>query len=275
MHLPTASTNPPYSRRTRENLIFCCYSATFFFAAKRRSEGAFLMRALERLIGSLKQQPDYRLSSSYSVRQLFTILLWRGLQVMRGLRFRFFLAKSSSPLFCGRGVRIEHAAMVRAGRSLILEDFVFINALSRKGITLGRNVTIARGTIISCTGVIARCGDGVSIGDRSAIGAQSFLGGQGGIEIGTDVIMGPGVRIFSENHVFADISMPIRLQGEERARVTIENDCWIGAGATILAGVTIGCGTVVAAGAVVTKSHPRGSILGGVPARVIGSREGS
>jgi len=230
---------------------------------------------IERTIRRLKRDPDYHLSSTYSARQLCTIVYWRALQVVRGLRLRAFIRSSESPLFCGRRVRIEHAYQLRVGGSLILDDDVYINALSTEGVVLGRNVTIARGCVVTCTGVIARCGTGVVIGDRSAIGAHSYLSGQGGITIGADVLMGPGVRIFSENHNFNDPVTAIRLQGETRARVTIEDDCWIGAGVTILAGVVVGRGSVVASGAVLTRSQPPMSVVAGIPGRVIGRRDGT
>ena len=51
--------------------------------------------------------------------------------------------------------------------------------------------------------------------------------------------------------------------------IIVEDDVWIGNGATILSGVRIGQGSVVAAGAVVTKDVPPYAIVGGVPAKVI------
>ena len=51
--------------------------------------------------------------------------------------------------------------------------------------------------------------------------------------------------------------------------VLIGNGCWIGAKAVILKDVTLGDCCVVAAGAVVTRSFPEGSVVAGVPARLL------
>lgn len=51
--------------------------------------------------------------------------------------------------------------------------------------------------------------------------------------------------------------------------IVVENDVWIGYGATILSGVTLGCGCVVGAGALVNKDVPPYAIVAGVPAKVI------
>ncbi|MFM2280568.1 MAG: hypothetical protein RLZZ444_2799 [Pseudomonadota bacterium] len=63
-----------------------------------------------------------------------------------------------------------------------------------------------------------------------------------------------------------------RLADRRRPPVTIGNDVWVGAKATILRGVTIGDGAVVAANAVVTRDVPAYAIVAGIPARIVGYR---
>jgi hypothetical protein len=58
----------------------------------------------------------------------------------------------------------------------------------------------------------------------------------------------------------------------KKRRLVIGNDVWIGDRAYIMTGVSIGHGSIIAANAVVTKDVLPYSIVGGVPAKVIGQR---
>ena len=67
-----------------------------------------------------------------------------------------------------------------------------------------------------------------------------------------------------------------RIQGAEHGifeTVSVGPDCWIGAGAVVLA--EIGGKTTIGAGSVVVYPIPAGSVAAGSPARVIGSSYGS
>jgi acetyltransferase-like isoleucine patch superfamily enzyme len=231
-----------------------------------------LRKAVERLIGRLKRDSSYRLDGNYTNGDLVELVMRRAGEATRGAFLARRAREAAWPIFSGRHVRLQHGRLATIGRASIVGDDVLMNALSSDGLHLGANVTIGRGTTLTCTGVFSRPGVGIRVGDRTGIGEYSHIGGQGGVEIGNDVLFGPGIRIFSENHEFAAADRLIRTQGERRGRVTIGDDCWFGAGVTILAGVSIGSGCVVGAGSVVTSDIPARSVAVGVPARVISTR---
>lgn len=228
---------------------------------------------VQKLVGQLKSEPQYTFQQTFELRDLVYVLFYRFSQVIRGLRIRLKLKSCQGLLFCGRNVIIEHGYKVSTGEGLILEDGIRINALSANGVVLGRNVTIKTGAIIVCSGVIKNIGIGLRVGDFTCIGSYNHIAAQGGIEIGCNVIIGPGVMIFSEDHNYSDVNLPIRMQGESRERVLIEDDCWVGGGAHILKGVTVGRGSIIAAGAVVIEDIPPYSVVAGVPGRVVKNRK--
>lgn len=89
------------------------------------------------------------------------------------------------------------------------------------------------------------------------------------ISVGKKVLVGPCVRVYDSD--FHNIDPHRRNEPGKSAPVIIEDNAWVGAGATILKGVTIGYGSIVAAGAVVTKSIPPLSIAAGNPCKIVGT----
>lgn len=230
-----------------------------------------MKKLVEKTISSIKGEP-YRLDPAMTSSDLLSIVAGKALEAARGTVKGFFFKEKEGIAFIGRRVKIEHAAHIRAGRGLTLGDGVRINALSKDGVTLGDNVSIGAGSILECTGVIRELGVGITIGDHVGFAQNAFISVRGPVEIGDDCIFGPNVSLFSENHNFRNREVPIRLQGATRKGIKIGRDCWFGANSVVLDGVAIGDGCVIAAGAVVTKDVESYSIVGGVPAKVIGSR---
>lgn len=92
--------------------------------------------------------------------------------------------------------------------------------------------------------------------------------------IGENVMMGPEVLIYTQNHRMDDPDVPMRTQGMREIKpVFIEDDVWVGARVCILPGVTIGKGSVIGACAVVARDIPPYSVAVGNPARVVKTRK--
>ncbi|WP_325437918.1 acyltransferase [Pseudomonas nitroreducens] len=131
------------------------------------------------------------------------------------------------------------------------------------GIQIGQDTHVSMRMFF--TGYHSRCN--VRIGNNCVINRETYLDGRTGVEIGNNVNISFQTCILSLHHDhnspdFVAIGAP----------VVIKDNAWIGARATLLPGVIIGEGAVVAAGAVVARSVPDYTVVGGVPAKVIGER---
>ncbi|TAH74703.1 MAG: galactoside O-acetyltransferase [Anaerolineaceae bacterium] len=108
-------------------------------------------------------------------------------------------------------------------------------------------------------------GTNIELGDMCYINFNCNFVDDGKITIGNKVMFGPSVNIATVGH-------PINPNYREYMftdPVTIKDNCWIGAGVTILPGVTIGENTVIGAGSVVTGDIPANVIAVGNPCRVL------
>jgi acetyltransferase-like isoleucine patch superfamily enzyme len=116
--------------------------------------------------------------------------------------------------------------------------------------------------------VCSDCGLNLRIGRNVFINQGCRLDDIGGIHLGDDVLLAPGVRLISSGH---PLDPAIRRSQITTAPIRIGRGVWIAAGAMVLQGVAVGDDAVVAAGAVVTKDVPPRTLVAGVPARVVRS----
>ena len=108
---------------------------------------------------------------------------------------------------------------------------------------------------------------GIVLGNGVSIGPKVLLDGRKGLTIEEGAVIGYGAIIWTLNHDYNDIHFC-----GKGAPVTIGRRAWICSNSIILPGITIGEGAVVASGAVVTHDVEPFTIVGGVPAKVIGKR---
>jgi acetyltransferase-like isoleucine patch superfamily enzyme len=111
-------------------------------------------------------------------------------------------------------------------------------------------------------------GKKIKIGDDNNFNRNVMIDACNSIEIGSHNMFGPDIYVTDSNHTFGQGVDPHQAP-MQKGKVRIGSYCWVGAKAVILKDVELGDYCVVAAGAVVTRSFPTGSVIGGVPARLL------
>jgi|694.fasta_scaffold40439_5 acetyltransferase-like isoleucine patch superfamily enzyme len=168
---------------------------------------------------------------------------------------------------------------VTAGANVRLRQFCRIinNQRDPAAIVLGNNVVVDGELLVFADRGKIVIGSDVFIGEGSRIWSGSE------ISIGDRVLISHGVNILDSS--FHDLSAHRRRLQFQRIfvdkvnevgsittkAIRIDDDAWIGFGASILKGVHIGMGAVVAAGAMVTKDVAPFTVVGGPTAQVIGT----
>ena len=128
---------------------------------------------------------------------------------------------------------------------------------------IGKNTFVAMGLDLQ-----GRKGS-ISIGNNTIINKKVVLDGRGGeLIIGNNVDIGQDTNIWTLEHDPNDDYHQVK-----GGRVIIDDYVWIATRVTILPGVKIGRGAVIASGSIVTKDVSEMTIVGGVPAKLIGIRK--
>jgi len=106
------------------------------------------------------------------------------------------------------------------------------------------------------------------LSDRVFINQNCTFLDYAGITLGERVMIGPRATFITMGHPVPPAERKVELT---MAPIVLEENVWVGAGATILPGVTIGRDSVVAAGAVVAEDVPPATLVAGHKAAVLRS----
>jgi len=136
----------------------------------------------------------------------------------------------------------------RIGRGVVLHNVRFFN-LYRRGLT------------------------GLEIGEECFVGDECLLDLAEGVRLERQVTLAERVMILTHTNVgYRDHPLQKHFPAHAAA-VVVETGAFLGAGCILLPGVRVGSRAFVAAGSVVTADVPAGTLVAGVPARVVRSLE--
>lgn len=207
---------------------------------------------------------------------LFALVGWVPTLVGIGLRsmiYRLILHMDGLAAI-ENGVRLRFADQIHLGKNVYLDAGVYLHACPA-GIVIGDDTLIMFGSVLHVYNFRDLPHAFIRIGRHSLIGEYNILRGQGGITIGDRVYTAPNVQMLAVNHVYDDPTRPMVDQGITAQGIRVEDDVWIGAGAILTDGIIVGQGAVVAAGAVVTRDVPPHTVVGGVPAHILRTIDGT
>lgn len=108
-------------------------------------------------------------------------------------------------------------------------------------------------------------GHGISVMGKADFGSEPYL-----ITLEDDVRISSNVSFVThDGGTWAFRDLPEYVDVIKYGRIRVGERSFIGCNSTIMPGVTIGKRCVIGAGSVVTKDVPDGTVVAGVPARVI------
>ncbi len=174
----------------------------------------------------------------------------------------------SKGVVLGSDVTLRCPNQIQIAPGVIVDDFVQLiaNSSQPESIKIGENSFLRSFAMLN-----SGPPDGsICVGKNSGVGQSTIVYGNGGVQIGDNVMIAGQCFIVASSHRFDQIDLPIKEQGHSSLGISIGDNVWVGAGCKILDGVTIGEGSVIAANAVVNINVDSGTIVGGIPAKVIG-----
>jgi acetyltransferase-like isoleucine patch superfamily enzyme len=195
---------------------------------------------------------------------------------VRLLRFLHFAARNGmlTPKYGRLALRYAwRRYLTPAGRRWETDGPVFFGRdlqiqIGRRGrVRFGRFAWLGDGTKI-------RCHEGeVVIGEKTVLGQECTISAYHRVRIGEQCVVADRAMFIDFDHNVTEVERPIRLQGIYKRDVEVGSNVWVGYGACILRGVRVGDNSIVGSNSVVTRDVPANSVVGGVPAKVIRTRE--
>lgn len=189
---------------------------------------------------------------------------------LRKILYPTLFKRVGNSFIIGRSVVLRHPKKIEIGDNVTIDDYCLIDARGAgdEGIVLEDEVIINRNCCIN-----AKTGS-IKLGKRTSLGSYSSITALERVEFGEAVLVGGGSYFSSGSYSFDDPKEAIMDQDlYSKGPIRIGAKSYFGARSSIVGGIDIGEGAVIGACSLVIKNVSPGSVVAGVPARVLRTRK--
>ncbi|SDU63360.1 hypothetical protein [Jiangella alkaliphila] len=166
----------------------------------------------------------------------------------------------------GRGFHCQGDVRMTVGANVTFHPWCFVQGAGEVGVEEG--VEFFPSTYISTGDAQGR----IRIGRRTHFAAGCALYGKHGLTIGAYCNIAAHVVLSTVQHDPRRHPEPMALAPQDGGPITLADDVWIGANATVTPRTAVARGCIVGAGAVLTRDTEPYGVYGGVPARRLRER---
>jgi acetyltransferase-like isoleucine patch superfamily enzyme len=191
---------------------------------------------------------------------------------LRRLLYPGLLRRVGRGTVFGQCVTLRSPRRIAIGARVLVDNNVSLDGRSEEDVSIeiGDDTILSRNAILACKGGSIRLGRRVGVGPNCTF--HVYTGNR--IVVGDNVLIAPYCYLAGAAGYRAErtdvpiVDQPLDLRGG----ITVEDNVWIGAGATIMDGVTVGHDSIVTAGSVVITNVPPYGVAKGSPAKVVHDR---
>lgn len=171
-------------------------------------------------------------------------MLFKIAWILRAFFYKFlFFGQLGLLSYVGKPVFFTGLRSVRIGKRFRLYPGWRIEVLDKGSIQIGEDVSVGQGLHL------------IALGDN--------------LYIGPGTVISADVLITNSDHDYRQQDVPIYKQPMLNKKTTIGENCFIGAGAKLLAGTQLGKQCIIGANAVVKGTYPDYCVIAGNPAKII------
>lgn len=185
--------------------------------------------------------------------------------------YKLLMKRVGRGVIWGRNVTLRHPHKIEIEDNVAINDFAVLDAYGdeRSGIKIGEGALISRNTVLNSKGGF------IEIGKRANLGMMCIIFSRDcRVQVGNDVLVAAYCYLMGGgSHSMERTDIPVSYQGAECLGIEIGDNVWLGSGVKVFDGCKIGRDSVIGTNSFVNSDIPEFAVAAGSPAQIVKMRK--